>query len=99
MRDGDTVVARQEPVARITIPLSAAAELVTELVERIGAGVPNLRAVLEDFGSKLHVLSHTAEHLHEDVEDEHDHEHGEGCDHDHDEDGDDGDDEDEDAGS
>ncbi len=81
-RNGDTVVHRAEPVARISIPLTTATELVTELVERIGAGVPHLRGVLEDFGAKLHALSHT--------EGLDDHDHGDGDE----EDGDEGDDED-----
>jgi hypothetical protein len=71
-REGDTVVLRAKPVARIAIPLTTATELVTELVERIGSGVPHLRGVLEDFGSKLHALSHTEgldDHGHDDDDD------------------------------
>lgn len=58
VRQGDTVLHKSEPVARITIPLTTATELVTELIEAIERGVPALRGVLEDFGDKLHQLSH-----------------------------------------
>jgi len=76
-REGDTVVLQSEPVARLVLPLTTATELVTELVERIGAGVPHLRGVLNDFGARLHALSHEGmddddEHGHEDDEEDED---------------------------
>jgi hypothetical protein len=78
-RQGDTVLLKSDPVARVAIPLTTATELITELIQRIGTGVPHLRGVLEDFGVKLHALSQEDTAGIDDHEHDHDHDH----DHDH----------------
>lgn len=88
VREGDTLSYPAAPVARLTIPLTTATELAIELIERIGEGVPNVQAVLRDFGARLHELSHDGHDHDEDDDHEHDHDHDHGHgderhDHDH----------------
>jgi hypothetical protein len=56
-RDGDTVVVKRDPVARLAIPMTTAAELAIELLERLGEGAPNIREVIVELGGKLRALA------------------------------------------
>ena len=77
-RDQETVYIRSEPVARVALPLTTAADFALALIERIDEAMPQMREVLAEFAEKLHELSHgeANEHHHEeegDAAEEHHH--------------------------
>ena len=48
---------RATPVARVALPITAAAELVLALIERIDDAIPEMRETLSEFAARLHELS------------------------------------------
>ena len=51
--EGDALRVKSEPVARVAIPLSAAAILVGLLAEAIDKGLPELNVVLNDLANRV----------------------------------------------
>jgi hypothetical protein len=65
-RTDSSVTLRSEPVARVALPLTSAADLAIALIERIDEALPELRESLGQFASRLHDLSHGGHHNHDD---------------------------------
>lgn len=58
--EGETAHLQAEPVARATLPLSAATELAADLFEKIAQKVPELQGVLEEFNARMQHIGQQA---------------------------------------
>ncbi|MFO0762602.1 MAG: hypothetical protein U0359_39545 [Byssovorax sp.] len=58
--EGETAHLQVEPVARATLPLSAATELAADLFEKIAQKVPELQGVLDEFNKRMQSIGEQA---------------------------------------